>query len=210
MSCAEAKNALKKEHGGKNVPADVTVCWPVIHLIIHWSILPVEKLQMHFFFFAKLCGCGCGLPHHTSPRPGHVEALQTRIPASRFDSARGGEKKKSSEAVTGIRRREEEGGLFLNALAPDQMLPVRAVEGAGSASAGGFSDEWELSAQLLSSPPATAAAAGVVSRIFFLWQDELDFTSSANMYSAALLLMLSVGIYADSMEGPTGKRCKKN
>lgn len=29
------------------------------------------------------------------------------------------------------------------------------------------------------------------------------------MYSAALLLMLAVRIYADSMEGPTGKRRKK-
>lgn len=36
--------------------------------------------------------------------------------------------------------------------------------------------------------------------------NELDFTSSANMYSAALLLMLAVRVYADSMEGPTGKK----
>lgn len=40
-------------------------------------------------------------------------------------------------------------------------------------------------------------------------KNELDFTSSTNMYSVALLLMLAVRIYADSMEGPTGKRRKK-
>lgn len=88
---------------------------------------------------------------------------------------------------------------------------------AGSASAGGFSDDWSrahnFSPVLLSLPPLPDFPVGFSScdktswtfkKIFFFF-----FTSSsANMYSAALLLMLAVRIYADSMEGPTGKRRK--
>lgn len=54
-------------------------------------------------------------------------ALQTRIPASQLHVW----KKKSTVAVTG------KGGSFLHALARDQMLPVRAVEGAVQAAMNG-------------------------------------------------------------------------
>lgn len=181
-----------KEHRDQNVPSKST-CWPTVPVLIHWSTLPLVTYRC------------------LDPRPRHMEAPQARIPASH--SVAWQSKKKSSGAVTG------KGGLFLNALARDQMLPVRAVEEPSRQRFFRGTQRWmELSAQLLSSPPlAAAAAAGVFSRIFFLWQKErkkdkkqnknvLDFNSPANMYSAALLLMLAVRIYADSMEGPTGNR----
>lgn len=116
---------------------------------------------------------------------------------------------KVAEPLQKRKKRGGGGGLFLNALVWDQMLPVRAVEGADSSFCRGIQRWLEPSAQLLSSPAVAASAAGLSCRIFFLWQNELDFfctSSSANMYSAALLLMLAVRIHADSMEGPTGKR----
>lgn len=89
-----------------------------------------------------------------------------RRPTFSLDSA------KSSGAVTGKR-----GGSLFERFSSRSDAPCAGCEGAerqaGCASAEGSADEWELSAQLLSSPAAAAAAAaaaGVCFRIFFLWQ----------------------------------------
>lgn len=73
---------------------------------------------------------------HTKPSAWLCAALATwrrRSPAflrpTRSQSTQG--KKRSSGAVTG------KGGLFLNALARNQMLPVRAVEGSVQAAMNG-------------------------------------------------------------------------
>ncbi len=174
--------------------SNVTAWWPTVCLITRWSMLPPETADKTTSKVLWAHGCEIHLlATWRRRRPAFPR------PACSLDGA------KSSGAVTG-----KTGGLFLNASARDQMLPVRAVEGAGRQRFCGGIQRWmEKSAQLLSCPAVAAAAAGVFFRIFCLWQNELDFTSSANMYSAALLLMLAVRIYADSMEGPTGKRRKK-
>lgn len=141
----------------------------------------------------------------TSSPHGGAAGPHSCVPLARLTV---GKKKKVVEPL------EEKGGLFLNALARDQMLPVQAVEEPSRQRffRGEFSDErsWahNFSPVLLSLLQLLEFSVGF-SSCDKEKKNVLDFTSPANMYSAALLLMLAVRIYADSMEGPTGKRRRK-
>lgn len=69
------------------------------------------------------------------------------------------------------------GGVLLKASAPDQMLPVRAVEGAGRLHFCRGIQRWmDVSAQLLSSPPPVAAAAAAGFFSSSCDKSERDFT----------------------------------
>lgn len=92
------------------------------------------------------------------PRGGAAD-LHSCVPLARL----------SVQKVAEPLQEKKRGGLFLKALAWDQMLPVRAVEGADRQRFCSGIQRWmEPSAQLLSSPAVAASAAGLFCRIFLL------------------------------------------
>lgn len=127
-----------------------------------------------------------------------MEAPQTRIPASRLLDLT---VQKSSGAVTGGRGGGGGGALF-------ERLSWRS-----DAPCAGCGGSRHGDSAMSGAERTTSLQSCCWLLLEFSWglRTETSWTLllSANMYSAALLLMLAVRIYADSMEGPTGKNKKE-
>lgn len=183
----EARNAHNNNTGKMSPVCNVTVWWPTVQN-------QTEKQCSVFVAVRSSC----------SPLLRHMEAPQSRIHASPLVLAWRLQKKKYRS------RSRRKGGLFLNALAPTSDAPCAGWGGSRQAGSASSYRRIQRGAHYFFSPVPTLLLLLPLLLDFslgFSSCDKLDFTSSCqNMYSAALLLMLAVRIYADSMEGPTGKK----